>query len=159
MESDDGAVDYVDEEINNNDVSTDTADLINDPNIINETQDIIPTEEEILATQEKDPNSTYKLDDVNNKIKKFANSEFSKSVSNITLDSIKMALALVVALAWNTAIKYIINSVWKYDNNNLLMHILYAIVITIVFVAYIMFARKEFGYSGDAKIQYAVVGM
>lgn len=158
MESDDGAVDYVDEEINNNDVPTNTA-LINDPNIITETQDIIPTEEEILATQEKDSDDTYKLDNVNNKIKKFANSEFSKSVSNITLDSIKMALALVVALAWNTAIKYIINSVWKYDNNNLLMHILYAIVITIVFVAYIMFARKEFGYSGDAKIQYAVVGM
>lgn len=158
MESDDGAVDYVDEEINNNDVPTNT-DLINDPNIVTETQDIIPTEEEILATQEKDSDDTYKLDNVNNKIKKFANSEFSKSVSNITLDSIKMALALVVALAWNTAIKYIINSVWKYDNNNLLMHILYAIVITIVFVAYIMFARKEFGYSGDAKIQYAVVGM
>ena len=54
MESDDGAVDYVDEEINNNDVPTNT-DLINDPNIVTETQDIIPTEEEILATQEKIP--------------------------------------------------------------------------------------------------------
>lgn len=100
-----------------------------------------------------------KMSQFSTKLKKLASSDFSKSVGNITLDSIKMALALVVALAWNTAIKYLINSLWKYDNNNLIMHIIYAVIITIVFVAFITFAQKKFGYSGDARIQYAVVGM
>lgn len=100
-----------------------------------------------------------KMSQFSTKLKKLASSDFSKSVGNITLDSIKMALALVVALAWNTAIKYLINSLWKYDNNNLIMHIIYAVIITIVFVAFITFAQKKFGYSGDTKIQYAVVGM
>ncbi len=93
------------------------------------------------------------------KISEFLQSDFAKSASNITLDSIKMALALVVALAWNTAIKYAINMLWKYDNNNLIMHLIYAVVVTIAFVCYIIFAQKKLGYTGDAKVQYAVVGM
>ena len=96
---------------------------------------------------------------VGEQIKKIVQSDFSKSVGNITLDSIKMALALVVALAWNTAIKYLINKLWRYDNNNLIMHLIYAVVITILFVAFIFFAQKKLNYKGDAKIQYAVVGM
>ena len=96
---------------------------------------------------------------VGEKIKKIIQSDFSKSVGNITLDSIKMALALVVALAWNTAIKYLINKLWQYDNNNLIMHLIYAVIVTILFVAFIFIAQKKLNYNGDAKIQYAVVGM
>lgn len=93
------------------------------------------------------------------KISDFLKSDFVKSTGDITLDSIKMALALVVALAWNTAIKYTINLLWKFDNNNLIMHIIYAIVVTVVFVCYIIFAQKKLGYTGNSKVQYAVVGM
>ena len=96
---------------------------------------------------------------VGEKIKQIVQSDFSKSVGNITLDSIKMALALVVALAWNTAIKYLINKLWQYDNNNLIMHLIYAVIVTILFVAFIFIAQKKLNYKGDAKIQYAVVGM
>ena len=96
---------------------------------------------------------------VGEKIKKIVQSDFTKSVGNITLDSIKMALALVVALAWNTAIKYLINKLWQYDNNNLIMHLIYAVIVTILFVAFIFIAKNKLNYEGDAKIQYAVVGM
>ena len=96
---------------------------------------------------------------VGEKIKKIVQSDFSKSVGNITLDSIKMALALVVALAWNTAIKDLINKLWQYDNNNLIMHLIYAVIVTILFVAFIFIAQKKLNYKGDANIQYAVVGM
>lgn len=87
------------------------------------------------------------------------NSEFAQSVYNISLDAMRMAFALAVALAWNTAIKYTIQKFWRFNNDTFLMHLLYAVVITIVFAALILFAQKRLNYVRDGKVNYAVVGM
>lgn len=93
-------------------------------------------------------------------IKKSLQSDFSKSVYSIMLDSIRMALALAVALAWNNAIKYTISKIWKSDNaNSLIMRFVYAIVITIIFATLLLFARNKLNYEYDVdnKVQFAVV--
>lgn len=84
-------------------------------------------------------------------VKTMANSVYSLSV-----DSIRMALALTVALAWHVAVKQVIAKFWV-AGNGVWAHILYAIVMTVIFIAVSVFANKVLGLADTSRqVVYAV---
>jgi len=68
--------------------------------------------------------------------------DFAKATYNISLDSIQMALALTVALAWYAFVKGCIGVVWKDRGDKIWILGAYAIIITIIFAAVIVFMKN-----------------
>lgn len=68
--------------------------------------------------------------------------EMAKSVYGVSLDSIQMALALTVALAWYAFVKGCIGIVWKDRGDKVWILGAYAIIITIIFVGVLAFMKK-----------------
>lgn len=68
--------------------------------------------------------------------------EVVASVYNMSLDSITMALALTVALAWVAVVKRVINTYVSVGGDGLMYYIIFALVVTAIFVLVTMFMRK-----------------
>lgn len=81
---------------------------------------------------------------------------FASSVYDVSLDNIQMALALSVAFAWHTAIKEIVKRFWK-SENSVTAYLVYAIIMTALFVAAMIFAKRVLNYNKDPRqITYAM---
>jgi hypothetical protein len=91
-------------------------------------------------------------------LQKVITSDFAKSVYNISLDSMMLAFALVIAMMFYTAIKGTINYFFKFDKQNILMKYIFAIILTIIFVGMSSFLKYKFNYNTPHKINYAVTG-
>lgn len=68
--------------------------------------------------------------------------EFVSSVYSVSLDSIQMALALTVALAWYAFVKGSINKVWPDHGDKLWALGVFAIVITAIFAGVLFFVKN-----------------
>lgn len=68
--------------------------------------------------------------------------ELMASVYNVSIDSIQMALALTVALAWYAFVKGGINKVWPDHGDKLWALGAFAILITVIF-AVVLFIVKN----------------
>lgn len=72
---------------------------------------------------------------------------FTKEVKTRTIGYILGAFGLVTGLAWNEAIKSLINYLFPLDKNSLVAQFVYAVVLTVVLVVVsilvVRFARKE----------------
>ena len=91
-------------------------------------------------------------------MQKIIKSDFAKSVYNISLDSIMLAFALVIAMMFYTAIKGTINHFFKFETQNVLMKFIFAIILTIVFVGVSTILKNKFGYEASKdKVNYSVI--
>ncbi len=68
--------------------------------------------------------------------------EFVSSVYSVSLDSIQMALALTVALAWYAFVKGGINKVWPDHGDKLWALGVFAIVITAIFAGVLLLVKN-----------------
>lgn len=72
---------------------------------------------------------------------------FTKEVKTRTIGYVVGAFGLVAGLAWNEAIKSLINYLFPLDKNSLMAQFIYAIILTIVLVVVsilvMRFAKKE----------------
>jgi hypothetical protein len=81
---------------------------------------------------------------------------FAKSVYSISVDNIRMALALTVALAWHVVVKQTIAKIWR-SGDGIWAHVMYAVIMTALLVAVAIFASKYLGLSDTSRpIVYAV---
>lgn len=74
--------------------------------------------------------------------------ELHREVRRKTVTYITAALALVVGLAWNEAIKAVIEYLFPLDQNTMAVKLIYAAILTVVLVfitAYILKEQKEEG--------------
>jgi len=87
--------------------------------------------------------------------------EFATSVYSTSLDSIQMALSLVVALAWYAFIKACINKYFPDGSGNKAWALgLYALIITALFVGVLFIIKKVLKMPISSKpIVYAVTNM
>lgn len=86
--------------------------------------------------------------------------ENAKTIANsvyvLSIDSIRMALALTVALAWHQVVKQIVAK-FPVGGNGIWAYILYAVIMTALLVVVAMFASKFLGLRDDSRpIVYAV---
>lgn len=83
--------------------------------------------------------------------------EFATTVYTTSLDALQMALMLTTALAWNSCVKELVAKS-GYGSNKGWALLIYAIVMTIILVAVIMFSRRFLGYKGQLRpIVYSVI--
>ncbi len=83
--------------------------------------------------------------------------KFASSVYSVSLDSIQMALALTVALAWYAFVKGAINKLWPSREDKLIPLAMFAIIVTIIFTVVLAFVRKVLKQPiSERPIMYAV---
>jgi hypothetical protein len=83
--------------------------------------------------------------------------EFATSVYTTSLDALQMALMLTTALAWNSCIKELVAKSGYSENKGWAL-LVYAIVMTVILVAVIMFSKRFLGYKGQLRpIVYSVI--
>lgn len=82
------------------------------------------------------------------------------SAYNVSVDSIKIALAIVVALAWYGLVKRSINFFWPKHEEGFVVFGLYTIIITILFAVVIAFINDFLGpkgiYTPSIPVMYAM---
>lgn len=85
--------------------------------------------------------------------------EFASTVYTTSLDALQMALMLTTALAWNSCIKELVGKAYPgYGNSKGWALLVYAIVMTVILVAVIMFSKKYLGFKGQMRpIVYSVI--
>ena len=88
-------------------------------------------------------------------------SDFANSVFSISLDGIRMAFALAVALSWNTVVKKMISYFFKYkdESERIWAHVIYAIALTVVFALLLVIFKKFLKYENNSPVFYALTGM
>ena len=83
--------------------------------------------------------------------------EFMSSVYNVSIDSIQMALALTVALAWYAFVKGGINKVWPDRGDKLWALGAFAVITTIIFACVLLFVKNILKKSiPQRSVMYAV---
>jgi len=82
---------------------------------------------------------------VRSKFKKIAEDQkkIGLEVREKTMGYILAALGFVVALAWNDAIKSLIENIFPLDKNNLSAKFTYALIVTVVIVVATIFLTKK----------------
>jgi hypothetical protein len=78
------------------------------------------------------------------------------SIYHTSLNGIQMSFALIMALAWYSLIKHLILKVAPNESRNLWMMFIYAIIMTIVFVAISYFISKKLGINVGNPVIFAV---
>lgn len=93
------------------------------------------------------------MNEINNKIVKLKEKgdEIKKEVKERTLSYIVAALGLVAGLAWNEAIKSLIEVLFPMSKNSIWAKFIYAIFITIVIVVITVYLMRFLGKKEDKK--------
>lgn len=82
--------------------------------------------------------------------------KFVSSVYSVSLDSIQMALALTVALAWYAFVKGGISSIWPDRGNKIWALGAFAILITAIFVGVLFIIKNVLKQPPSIPVVYAV---